>query len=259
MPEHYDVKPSLLHQLKLRANYRLLATQFDKTVAVSADIKKSLMRDYGIPESRLETIHNGIAVPEYQPRSVKRDEFVIGSAGRFFPVKDYPLMVEVANEVCAKTDEIRFELAGEGPMQEAIQSLISKHGLEKRFLLRGFISDVDAFCRQLDVYINTSLHEGIPMSVLEAMAHGVPPILPKVGGLEEIVTDGVDGYLVATRSPQEFADRCLSLFRNEELRRNMARAAREKVIGEFSIERMIHAYVEMYRQLIENSGQRKHQ
>jgi glycosyltransferase involved in cell wall biosynthesis len=254
MPELYDAHPNLLQRIKLYANYRLLASRFDKTIAVSSDIRESLERDYGIQEKRLETIRNGINVPEVRDCFMARDEFVIGSAGRFVPVKDYLFMVEVAKEVAAKTDKIRFELAGEGPMLNEIQGLINKYGLEKRFTLRGFIRDVDSFYPGLDVYLNTSLHEGIPMSVLEAMAYGVPPIAPRVGGLGEIVTNGVDGYLVDARDPGDYAERCVSLYSNEALRRNMARAAREKIIGQFSIDRMVNAYLDMYRRTIEGSG-----
>lgn len=254
MPELYDARPNLLQRLKLYANYKLLASRFDKTVAVSSDIKESLRRDYGIQEKHLETIRNGISVPEVRDRAITRDKFVIGSAGRFVPVKDYLFMVEVAKQVHAKTDKIRFELAGEGPMLSEIQGLINKYGLEKRFILRGFIHDIDSFYPGLDVYLNTSLHEGIPMSVLEAMAYGIPPIAPRVGGMEEIVTNGVDGYLVDARDPGDYAERCLSLCNDDTLRRNMARAAREKIIGQFSIERMVNAYLEMYKRTIENCG-----
>jgi glycosyltransferase involved in cell wall biosynthesis len=246
MPEFYNGPPSLLHRLKTHVNYRLLATRFYKTVAVSSDIKRSLIRDYGFQEERIETIRNGIVVPEARDWAREKESFVIGSLGRFVPVKDYPLMVEVAKEVSAIDHKIRFELAGDGPTFGDVQGLIRKYGLEQRFMLRGFIHDVSSFYERLAVYLNTSLHEGIPMSVLEAMAYGVPTIAPRVGGLEEIVTDGVDGYLVDARDPRAFAGRCLSLYKNEPLRRNMGRAAREKIVGQFSNERMVNAYLQVY-------------
>ncbi|MCI0564657.1 MAG: glycosyltransferase, partial [Nitrososphaera sp.] len=87
-------------------------------------------------------------------------------------------------------------------------------------------------------------------SVLEAMAYGLPAIVPKVGGLREIVTDGVDGYLVDARNPKDFAGRCLSLFENATLRREMGHAARQKIGREFSTQRMIQDYTDMYMQLI---------
>jgi glycosyltransferase involved in cell wall biosynthesis len=255
MPEFYDGGPSLVHRLKSKLNYGVLASRFDRMVAVSLDIKESLVRDYGFQENRVQIIRNGIFVPETPRDSRVKDHFVIGSAGRFFSVKDYPFMVKVAREVITKIDKIRFELAGEGPMLGDIQELIKRYGLEEHFVLRGFLHAVSAFYQGLDVYLNTSLHEGIPMSVLEAMAYGLPAIVPKVGGLSEIVTDGVDGYLLDARNPKDFADRCLSLYKNETLRRKMAYAAREKIIQEFSMQRMVENYADMYMQIIRRNGQ----
>lgn len=254
MPELYGGRPSWLRRLKSHANYRLLETRFDKTIAVSAEIKESLTRDYGFQERNLEIIRNGIVIPELRDRAAEKDGFVIGSAGRFVAVKDYPLMVEVAKEVCAKDHKIRFELAGDGPMLGDIQGLISRYGLEERFTLRGFVSDVCTFYGGLDVFLSTSLHEGIPMSVLEAMAHGVVPVAPRVGGLGEIIEDGEDGYLVDTRNPRDFAERCLSLSNSETLRRHMARAARQKIIGHFSLERMVNDYLAMYMRTVKKAG-----
>ena len=96
------------------------------------------------------------------------------------------------------------------------------------------------------------------MSVLEAMAYGVPPVAPRVGGFEEIVTDGVDGYLVDGRNPRDFAERCLSLCKNGTLRRNMGRAAREKIVEQFSVERMVNAYRDLYIRAMTKRGQPKH-
>ncbi|MCI0559287.1 MAG: glycosyltransferase, partial [Nitrososphaera sp.] len=197
MPEFYGGCRSAAHRLKSALHYRLLASKFDRMVAVSLDVKESLVRDYGFQEKHIQVIHNGSFVPETASRDFRtREHFTIGSAGRFFPVKDYPFMVEVAREVIAKNDKIRFELAGEGPLLGDIQAPIKRYGLEEHFVLRGLLYDVGTFYQGLDIYLNTSMHEGIPMSVLEAMAYGLPAIVPKVGGLREIVTDGVDGYLV---------------------------------------------------------------
>lgn len=253
MPELYGSKPALMQRLKTNANYRLLATKFEKTVAVSVDIKESLIRHLDFNEDRVEMIHNGVYVPQRIQPSKEKKGFVIGSAGRLVPVKDYRLMVEVAREISARTDDVCFELAGDGPMLEDIQTLIKERGLQDRFTLRAFLHDVDTFYRGLDVYLNTSLHEGIPMSVLEAMAYEIPSIVPRVGGLEEIVTDGLDGYLVDSRDPRHFADRCLALYNNEALRQKMAHAARKKIIEQFSVERMVRSYFELYMKTVDKT------
>ena len=92
---------------------------------------------------------------------------------------------------------------------------------------------MDAFYRSLDVYINTSVHEGIPMSVLEAMSYGLPVVVPKVGGFPEIVEDGVSGYLVGGREPEIFADKIFALLQPD-VRELMSRLARQRVKESFS-------------------------
>ncbi len=255
MPECYGDTPKLIQRLKIGLNLRLLSLWFEKTVCVSRDIKNILRTERGFAEGSVQMIHNGVEIPKVAPRDVKaRTGFVIGSAARFSAVKDLSLMVEVAREVAEKQNEIRFVLAGEGPMLPEIQALIRRYGLENRFVLNGFVEDMQAFYRTLDAYMNTSLHEGIPMSVLEAMASGLPVILPRLGGLREIVIDGIDGFLVDGRNPRDFAAKCLLLYDDQELQGKMAKAATEKIINEFSTEQMVRKYFHLYRNLTTSSG-----
>jgi glycosyltransferase involved in cell wall biosynthesis len=179
--------------------------------------------------------------------------FVVGSMGRMFPVKDYPLMVEIAREVCRETDKIRFELAGDGPEWAKIKDLVERYGLEKQFILRGFVEDLSGFYQGLDLFLNTSLHEGIPLSVLEAMSFGIPILAPNVGGLKEMINDGVEGYLVNGRDPEVYAIKCLHIYRNKILRQSMASSAREKVENEFSNDRMAREYYQVYLDVVRDS------
>lgn len=155
-------------------------------------------------------------------------------------------MVEVAKVVLQKTKDIRFQLAGEGPERPKLHALIRRYGLNGAFELKGHLEDTSAFYQGLDVYLNTSIHEGIPMTVLEAMAHGLPVVAPKVGGLREILDDGVQGYLLEVRDPEAFAEKCLSVCRNKTLWQRMSQAAREKVLRTFSMERMTQQYFNLY-------------
>ena len=93
-------------------------------------------------------------------------------------------MVEIAREVNKETDKIRFELAGDGPDRAMIMGLIERYRLEKTFMLRGFVENLVDFYQGLDIYLNTSLHEGIPMSILEAMSYEIPIVGPNMGGTE---------------------------------------------------------------------------
>jgi glycosyltransferase involved in cell wall biosynthesis len=194
--------------------------------------------------------------------SNKKDgSFTIGSLGRLYPIKDYPLMARIAEELAKRLNNFSFELAGEGPDGAVMELLIKKYNLKKIFKLRGFVNDIFAFYQGLDIYINTSLHEGIPISILEAMASGLPVIAANVGGLNEIIENGSQGYLLASRNPKDFADACLRLYKDKNLRKKMGSAAKEKIISEFSSDKMAGLYNKLYCNLTKNHGngsQRKH-
>jgi glycosyltransferase involved in cell wall biosynthesis len=247
LPESNGAGVGLKANLISRANSYLLARRFHTVVAVSREVKKLLMEKEGCLKEKVELIHNGIEVPEHFRRTKSKDTFVVGSAGRFFHVKDYPLMVEIAKTASRRKENILFKLAGDGPEKESIFSLIKNYGLEKIFNLEGSVYNMSQFYEGLDLYLNTSLHEGIPMSVLEAMGYGLPIVAPLVGGFPEIIQDGVHGFLVENRNPADFADRCLSLYEDTQLSNRMGEAARERVEKDFSIERMASRYYKLYR------------
>jgi len=250
MLEAYGGSRSLKNRFVSKLNFLVLSRCFQNVVAVSRDIQMSFVNQYGFSKDKVKVIHNGINISENVHSRKEKDTFVIGSSGRFFPVKDYPLMVEVAKEVSKITSNIRFELAGDGPEWSKIRGLIKKCGMDGRFILRGFLSDISPFYQGLDVYLNTSFHEGIPISVLEAMAYGIPVIASKVGGLIEILGDGVQGFLIEGRNPRDFAERCIALYENDSLRREMGLAAREKVMKEFSVDHMAQQYYCLYLSVV---------
>ncbi|MBE0604561.1 MAG: glycosyltransferase family 4 protein, partial [Deltaproteobacteria bacterium] len=243
MPEPLDGKMKALKRFVLsKYHFGILSRRFRKVVVVSEDIRNRFLRGYGFPEERIEMIHNGTDIPDRCREARNEGFFVIGSAGRLFPVKDYPLMVEIAREVTREASGVRFELAGEGPEKDRLLELIKKNGLERHFLLKGFVEDIPRFYEGLDLYINTSLHEGLPMSILEAMSHGLPIIAPDTGGLREIIEDGRHGFLLKGRNPRAYSDSCLRLIANRALLREMGDRSREKIRNEFSCDEMTEKY-----------------
>ena len=250
LPETHKYKGSFAGRLKSRFNFFLLQYRFHKVVAVSSDIQNFFIDMLKFSSARVQVIHNGIEIPPSTPQMYKENLLLIGSSGRLFPVKDYLLMVKIAgylNEV----DNIEFVLAGDGPERAQLERLIEDLSLQGVFSLEGHLDSMDAFYQKLYIYLNTSVHEGIPMTILEAMAHGLPIIAPKVGGIPEIIEDGVEGFLIDSRDPQDYAEKCLLLCQDRELREKMSTAAREKVCSEFSREQMVEHYLECYRELVE--------
>ena len=244
MPEGFS--RSAYNNIVSKLNFHILSRDFRRVVAVSDDMRKSLIDLHGFPKDKIFVIRNGVEIPAYVPINKENNSVIIGSAGRLFPVKDYLLMVEVAMEINRKYKNVRFELAGEGPEMENIQALIKKYDLEKVFILRGFMNNIASFYQGLDLYINTSLHEGIPISILEAMAYSLPIVAINVGGNKEILEDGVQGYLISSRDPVDIAEKCVRILENPSLKQKMGSAAREKLEREFSVARMADKYNELY-------------
>lgn len=249
LPEIVDKRPFLLARCKSKFNFFLLSRFFARTVAVSSDISNQLQEHYGFADARVKVIHNGVTTQNIKCNKCTSEftpYFTIGSSGRLFPVKDFPLFVEIARIIAYQEPEVCFELAGEGLVRAQLECLLKVYGLQDRFILRGHIDDMEPFYAGLDLYLNTSLHEGIPMTILEAMSRGLPVIAPRVGGIREIITSGEDGFLVDGRDPRIFAERCLQLYRDQQLRHAISMAAREKVVREFSDVKMVDSYYRLY-------------
>lgn len=255
MPEAWGHAVSVKRVAIRRLNFFLLAHCFDCCVAVSRDLKKALAAASGIRPDKIAVIRNGITMPEIPGRRDNKT-FLAGSCGRLFPVKNFALFVEIAAQVKFLVPDIHFVLAGDGPQKEMIERLCRDHGLTGIFSMPGHVSDMGRLYREMDVFINTSFHEGLPMSVLEAMAHGVPVIAPRVGGFPEIVENGVDGFLINGHSVDGFAQKCLELFNDDGMRTRMSAAARRKIEKKFSSAQMAIDYGRLYNR-IARPGRRK--
>ena len=254
MPEAANSSPDLSQRIRTSLFFRLLSYGFDRTVAVSHEMQHKLISTHGFVSDNLTVIHNGINIPKEVEPSLRR-RIVVGSAGRLFPVKDFSLLVDVAKIVLTKNDNFDFVLAGDGPEYIHLKNKVAEYGLQDRFRFLGHVSDMESFYRGLDIYINTSIHEGIPMSVLEAMSYGLPVVVPEVGGFPEIVDDGSSGFLIQDRKSEGFAEKILYLY-DIKNRRKIGRAARRRVMDCFSREYMVKAYYELYRQLIKQKKRR---
>lgn len=253
LPEIRKRRASFINFLKIKANFFLLKHCFNKTIAVSHDINRYFRTTLSFPLYKIAVIHNGIVIPQYSSSEQGSSGlFLIGSSGRLFPVKDFSLMVEISK--CLQDEKkIRLSLAGEGPERMYIEKQINAASLQEVFTLEGHLDNMNTFYQKLDIYLNTSVHEGIPLTILEAMAHGLPVIAPRVGGIPEIVDDGVNGFLISERDAGKFAEKCLLLAHNEELRQKMSAAARKKAVECFSVERMTEKYLQVYADVLRGS------
>lgn len=242
MPE-LEAKPMSIEGIKTRIDLGLLKKHFT-VVAVSQEMKKSLITKYGFSEDRIKTIYNGITMPEVKPS--QEAQLRVGTAARFVPVKDLHLFLEAASIVARKAKNAVFSILGDGPLKSTLLDHAQQLNLGRSVEFLAQRENPLFFYGSLSIYMNTSKHEGIPMSVLEAMSLCKPVIAPCVGGIPEIIKDGHDGFLVNSRDPQDFADICLKLINDRALRKSIGEAARAKVSAGFNAVSMARAYASAY-------------
>lgn len=238
---------------------RLAMRSMDAVVAVSA-AQGSKVRKAGVRASRIHVIRNAIQPdacghvdPHYKELLLgyfpHPPQNVVVTAGRLSPEKGFEVLIEAAGQVCARYPEAGFVLFGEGPERAALTRQIAAHGLQERFILAGFRSDVTAFLPHADLAVLSSWTEGLPVVVLEAMAAGLPVVATAVGGTPEVIEEGLQGYLVPAGDAAALARRIGDLLTQESVRRAMGERARQRITERFTFATQAVLYQQMFQGL----------
>jgi glycosyltransferase involved in cell wall biosynthesis/GT2 family glycosyltransferase len=180
---------------------------------------------------------------------VKRDDLVIGTVGRLSLQKNPADFVHVAVQLSRRFRNLRFVYVGDGPLRASVESEIAEAGLSDRVSLLGIRSDVDELLRAMDIFILTSLWEGLPRVVPQALATGVPVVAYDTAGIRESVVEGRNGFLVAPGAIDDMVERLSRLVEDRGLRDGMSRNAIEEFDCSFSEETMIDGLGELYDEL----------
>ena len=222
--------------------------------SVSDDLKRHMVRE-GFPARRVQVVHNGIdpgrrATADDQ-RAARRalgipdDAFVIGSVGRLDPVKNLLPLLEAQALLAASHPGSRIVIIGDGPEREPLEAAATRLGVADTVTFAGYRADVRALMPAFDVYANTSEYEGVSLTILEAMAAGLPVVASPVGGNPEVVVDQETGFLVPARAGA-LADAVARLADDPQRRRVLGDAARSRVLRHFSTRRMVSDYAALY-------------
>jgi len=222
--------------------------------AVSEALRGHLIAE-GFPAGRIGVIHNGIdpgARATAADRAAARraldvdgDCLLFGTAARLDPVKDLDSMRAAYRLAHARAPECRLVIVGDGPERERLQRLARDAGIAGAVIFAGYRADARQLLPAFDAYLNSSLYEGVSLTLLEAMAASRAVIATHVGGTPEVVT-AETGLLVPARSPEAFADAMLALRRSPERRAAFGIRGRERVETLFSVQRMVARYLEVY-------------
>ena len=231
---------------------------FDAMIPVSEDIKGQLSGYY--PDTKLHAIHNAIDPRKIKPaisREAVRAEFgietgapLIGAAGRMVPVKAYDKFLGMAKLILETRPEARFLLIGDGPLQKSLEDMAAKINIREQVIFPGFRDDIIDIVNALDIFVFSSSHEGIPMALLEAMVLKKAVVSTAVGGINEVIENGVSGVLTASQTPKDLADACLRVLDDKKLLADLGEAAARRVDEEFSIDMLRNRVVRLYQETL---------
>lgn len=217
---------------------RLLSGLTHRAIAVSGSTRDFLVRERFVPESRVRVIWNGAPLDEFAPvgadraRAFRRevglpaDALVVGVIGRLNAQKGHRYFVEAAARIAVRRPDARFLIVGDGDLEAPLREQASSLGLSESLVMTGHRTDVPDALGAIDVLCISSLYEGTPLTLFEAMAAGKPVVSTAVDGCREILEDGRTGLLVPPRDPEALAAALLRVLDDDALRGELARAAR---------------------------------
>jgi len=247
-----DFKTRLFHAVD-----KVIIRTADHIVTVSSTQKERLCQLL-VPESKISVVLNSInparfasvqAIDLRDRYGLPRDSLVVVAGGRFSAEKGQAFLVRAAELVVTKNERLHFVLFGEGPDRERIQRQIDRNGHQDRILCPGFEPDLPSCLKDADLLVNPSQSEGLPNIVLEAMALHLPVIATAVGGVPEIIVNGLDGLLVPYGDEAGLATAILGLAADAQRRTALAVKARATVEERFSFEQQASALTKIYQRM----------
>jgi glycosyltransferase involved in cell wall biosynthesis len=234
---------------------RLVVRRFGKIAAVSEAVARSLRRS-GVPSAKIVTIDNGIdlspfaqARPILQEEISERPDALIGLVGRLTPQKGCEYFLRAAQRVLIDFPRTLFVLVGEGPDRRKLEELVRDLNIAERVIFAGHREDMPGVYASLDILVLPSINEGLPMTLIEAMAAARPVIATPVGAIPKLIIPEQTGLLVNPRDPVGLAAALGRLISNPDLRHRLGRDGQAWVMRRFSAEAMAQQYAEIYQEV----------
>ncbi len=241
--------------------HKLTLRRTDRVIAVSQAVADVLRAQRLFGEDKIVVIHNGIDVDRFvrgrEADLIKEDQNLrVGMIGHLAPIKGQEDFIRAAAIVCRQRDDVEFVIAGEdksrrGEHRRSIERLIAELDLEPHVSLIGWVDDVAKLLPNFDLFVSPSRSEPFGLSIVEAMAAGVPVIATASEGAREIIDDQQTGRLVPIGNSEALAKAISGLLADSELRERLTAEAQCRVRERFSLERMLDATEEVYREALE--------
>ncbi|MBK8229329.1 MAG: glycosyltransferase family 4 protein [Candidatus Eisenbacteria bacterium] len=229
-------------------------------ICVSHGVRR-IMERFGVEPGRLRVVHSGVEVPDPRPsteeeRRALRAEvrlpvegLLLGQIGQLVPHKGQTHLIDAFAPLAEEFPQCHLAIFGDGPLRTELAARIGSGPLRRRVSLLGYVNEARRFLRAFDLYVSSSVEEGLGTSILDAGAHGLPVVATTAGGSAETVAPGETGYLVPPGDPTALGQALRALLRDPALRRQMGEAGRLWVAARFSHESMVEGTIACYREL----------
>jgi len=259
---HGHVFHSYFNSLKTKfflAVERLLTSMTDKIVVISEKQKNEIKYYLGLKsDAKLALIPLGFDLRKFltdkdentlrEKLDIPKDTLVIGIVGRLTAIKNHKMFLEAAREIKRRNEgrAIKFLICGDGELKGDLTKLSADLGLQDDVMFTGWRKDIDALYRIMDIAALTSLNEGTPVSIIEALASAKPAVVTDVGGIRDIVEDGKSGFIVPSGDIRAFTEAMTVLINDKDKREKFGIYGREYICRKHSKERLINSIQDLY-------------
>jgi sugar transferase (PEP-CTERM/EpsH1 system associated) len=253
---HIDAEPR-----KRKMARRCLYHAADAVFAVSAELRGFYCRETGFPTERMRVIPNGVDVRRIdgalqiggrnarEELGFAADNFVIGTVARLDATKDTMTLARAFARL-PRHHRLKLLIVGDGGERARLERFVTESGLTSSIIFTGLRHDVPRLLGAMNVFALPSLSEGMPLTILEAMAARLPVVATNVGALPEMVEEGATGFLVRPQQDEAMAERLMRFYADQELAKGFGAEARRKVEREFSLDMMLRRYAELYASVV---------
>lgn len=222
-------------------------------VAVSDDIRRIRIEQDGVPADSVIVMANAVNTAVTLADNAARPRR-LGSLGRLVDAKDFTMLFRAVRLLIDRGYDIGLEIAGDGAERKLLEQAVQELELQEVVALPG-VRNAHEFLSGIDVFVMSSKHEGMPVALLEAMAHGLPIAATTVGGIPEVIEDGKEGLLSPVGDPLALADNIARLIDDQALRIRLGKNAQDKVRACYGIERVSMDWQALYRDLLQKRSQ----
>ena len=258
--EHGRHAPDYRRPKRIVAN-RFLLRPYDRLVGVANCVRDALVRNEGFPADRISVTYNGVDASPYTVGRCRRNDvraefqvapqdLVIMQVARLNRLKSHTTAIHALAHLIPQFPNLRLILVGEGEERETIEDLIANLNLESHVKLLGLRDDIPRLLEAADVFLLSSITEGLALTLIEAMLAQLPCVATRVGGNVEVVREGETGFLVEPSNPACLAQALQRILASPELRVQMGNSGRQRAIALFDDRKMHQAYHQIYNGML---------